>query len=65
MKTRGEIRCYERVSIYCFACGIRYDVPYVVSRKVPFFTITLHTNKKFQQLCFFTELLCIVILFII
>jgi len=32
MKTRGEIRCCGRVSISCFACGIRCDVPYVVSR---------------------------------
>jgi len=32
MKTRGEIRCSGRVSISCFACGIRHDVPYVVSR---------------------------------
>jgi len=31
MKTRGEIRCSEMVSISCSACGTRHDVPYVVS----------------------------------
>jgi len=32
MRTRGEIRCSGRVSISCYACGTRYNVPYVVSR---------------------------------